>query len=62
MLFRSAVRQESLANFPGLRAALEDLSGKFTNETMQRLNYEVDGEHRPVAEVAKDFLKNAGLE
>ena len=52
-----AVRQESLGRFPGLRAALEQLSGKFTNDAMRRLNYAVDGEHRPVAEVAAGFLK-----
>jgi osmoprotectant transport system substrate-binding protein len=38
---------------------LGELSGKISNETMRKLNYEVDGKHRPVAEVAKEFL--AGL-
>lgn len=57
-----AVRQEALADFPGLRAALEELSGKFSNPVMRQMNYEVDAEHRPVSEVAAAFLKNAGLE
>ena len=57
-----AVRQDSLERVPGLRAALEELSGKFTNDAMQRLNYEVDGEHRAVADVAAGFLKQAGLD
>jgi len=57
-----AVRQEALGNIPGLRAALEQLSGKFTNDTMRQLNYEVDGDHRPVPEVAAGFLKSAGIE
>jgi len=57
-----AVAQERMRNVPGMREALSELSGKFTNETMQRLNYEVDGEHRPVAQVAAEFLKTAGLE
>ena len=47
---------------PGMREALLELSGKFTNQSMQKLNYQVDGEHRPVSEVAAEFLKQAGLE
>jgi len=43
----------------GLREALAELSGKFTNAKMQEMNYQVDGEHRPVAEVAAEFLKKA---
>jgi len=56
-----AVRQESLRQTPGLREALAELSGKFTNSKMQALNYQVDGLHRPVAEVAAEFLRSAGL-
>lgn len=55
------VRSDSLAMYPGLRDALTALSGKFTNEMMQKLNYEVDGRHRSVREVAADFLAHAGL-
>jgi osmoprotectant transport system substrate-binding protein len=54
-------RQDTLARIPGLRSALLELSGKFTNKTMQQINYEVDGQHRPVAEVAAEFLKRSGL-
>lgn len=54
------VRDDSLARVPGLREALEELSGVLENATMQRLNYQVDGLHRPVAEVAAEFL--AGLQ
>jgi glycine betaine/choline ABC-type transport system substrate-binding protein len=56
-----AVRQDSLRQTPGLREALAELSGKFSNATMQKLNYQVDGDHRPVGEVAGQFLKSAGL-
>ena len=56
-----AVRQDSLNKTPGLREALVELSGKFTNSKMQALNYQVDGQHRPVAEVAAEFLKASGL-
>jgi glycine betaine/choline ABC-type transport system substrate-binding protein len=52
------VREESLARFSGLRAALAELSGKITDQTMQRLNYQVDGEKRPVADLAREFLNS----
>ncbi|HEY1758788.1 MAG TPA: glycine betaine ABC transporter substrate-binding protein [Bryobacteraceae bacterium] len=55
-------RQESMKEIPGLREALLELSGKFTNEKMQNLNFQVDAEHHSVAQVAADFLKQAGLE
>jgi len=56
-----AARQDALRQTPGLREALLELSGKFTNSTMQTLNYKVDGEHRPVPEVAEEFLKASAL-
>jgi len=56
-----AVRQEQLKKWPGLGTALAELSGKFTNAAMQTLNYQVDGQHRPAAQVARDFLQGAGL-
>ena len=49
-------RQETLERFPKLRPALELLSGAINDETMRKLNYEMDGRHRPVAEIAAEFL------
>jgi len=49
-------RQDTLARFPKLRAALEELSGRLTDEEMRKLNYQADGRHRPVAEIAAEFL------
>jgi len=57
-----AVRQDSLRQTSGLREALLELSGKFTNSEMQKLNHQVDGEHRSIAEVAKGFLKASQLD
>ncbi|HEY4361375.1 MAG TPA: glycine betaine ABC transporter substrate-binding protein [Bryobacteraceae bacterium] len=57
-----AARQDSLRETLGLREALLELSGKFTNQKMQNLNFQVDAQHRPVAQVAGDFLRQAGLE
>jgi osmoprotectant transport system substrate-binding protein len=54
-------REDRLRDVPGLREALLKLSGKFTNRTMQELNYQVDGLHQPVAQVASAFLNSAGL-
>jgi osmoprotectant transport system substrate-binding protein len=56
-----AVRQAALREAPGLREALGELSGRFTNERMRALNYQVDGLHRPAAEVAAGFLRESGL-
>ena len=52
-----AAGEQRLKDTPGMREALLELSGKFTNQSMQQLNYQVDGEHRPVAQVAAEFLK-----
>ena len=52
------IREQVMAKFPQLRGALERLSGKMSNETMRRLNNDVDGKHRPVREVAAEFLKS----
>jgi len=54
-----AVRTQALQANPGLLAALEELSGKISDQLMRRLNYEVDGKHRSTAEVAAEFLRNA---
>lgn len=55
------VRQEVLEKNPMIRDTLNALAPKLTNETMQRLNYEVSGKKREPAEVAKDFLTKEGL-
>lgn len=55
-----AVRTDILAATPGLREALDELSGQFTEQIMQNLNYQVDGQHRPVSEVAREFLASLG--
>jgi glycine betaine/choline ABC-type transport system substrate-binding protein len=50
-------RADVLKQHPGLRKALEGLSGKISDETMRKMNYEVDGKHRTAPEVAAEFLK-----
>lgn len=51
------VRSASLQAFPGLREAMNELQGSIDTRTMRRLNYEVDGKHRPVREVAAEFVE-----
>jgi glycine betaine/choline ABC-type transport system substrate-binding protein len=52
------VRADILTRFPPLRAALEELSGKLSDDAMRRLNYEVDGKHRSAVAVAGEYLAN----
>jgi glycine betaine/choline ABC-type transport system substrate-binding protein len=56
------VREAADRQFPALRPALAELSGRISSETMRRLNYELDGKHRPAREIARNFLKSARLE
>ena len=55
------VRQETLDKYPGIRDALNSISPLLTDEVMQRLNYEVSGKQREPADVAKEFLVQAGM-
>lgn len=55
------VRTSVLKANPGLRPALNALSAKLTNKTMQTLNAEVDVDKKSVEDVAKHFLLDNGL-
>jgi len=50
-------REAALARYPKLRGLLEQLSGRLPDTVMRQLNYQVDGQHKPVAQVAGEFLK-----
>ncbi len=49
-------RQQTLARHPAVREALRALAGRISEEEMRRLNYAVDGEHRDVKVVVREFL------
>ncbi|RMG53459.1 MAG: ABC transporter substrate-binding protein [Acidobacteria bacterium] len=51
------VRRDTLMRYPALGAALRRLGGFISEEEMRRLNYQVDGEHRDVKQVVRDFLE-----
>jgi glycine betaine/choline ABC-type transport system substrate-binding protein len=55
------IREQTLEQHPGLRAALDELGGKISDADMRKLNYAVDGEKRDVKEVAREFLRSKGL-
>jgi len=53
------VREDSYSKEPRVRAALEELTGRLTTATMQKLNAQVVGKHRRPADVASEFLDGA---
>ncbi|HSA91680.1 MAG TPA: glycine betaine ABC transporter substrate-binding protein [Terriglobales bacterium] len=55
------VRQETLTRHPEVRTALAELAGRITEDDMRRLNYAVDGEHRDVKDVVREFRQAKGL-
>jgi len=55
------VRKSTLQHHPELKAILERLAGIMPDETMRRLNYQVDGEGRKASRVAREFLVSEGL-
>ena len=55
------ISEEILRLHPNVGDVLSNLGGMINDETMQRLNFEVDGEKQGTAQVAKRFLESKGL-
>lgn len=55
------IRADVLAAHPELREALTSLAGLLDDATMQKLNYEVEGNKRLPENVAREFLQSKGL-
>jgi glycine betaine/choline ABC-type transport system substrate-binding protein len=55
------IRQQTLADHPDLKPALDALSGQISDSEMRRLNYEVDGQKRDIKGVVGEFLRSKGL-
>src|SRR5580700_11852282 len=51
------IRQDTLARHPELKPALDELAGKISDAEMRQLNYAVDGQHRDVKQVVREFLQ-----
>jgi osmoprotectant transport system substrate-binding protein len=56
------VRRETLKLHPDVGRVIDQLGGKVSDEEMRRLNYAVDGEHRDVVEVVREFLRGKRLD
>jgi osmoprotectant transport system substrate-binding protein len=55
------VRQQILDANPKVKAVLNSLAAHLTDHAMQQLNYEVSGQQKPFADVARRFLQKVGL-
>ena len=61
MEHRFVARNQTIAREPRLAAALRDLSGRLSDDTMRRLNHQVLVLHGRVEEVAHEFLRMSDL-
>jgi glycine betaine/choline ABC-type transport system substrate-binding protein len=57
----AVMRGEMLKKHPEVGAALGGLAGAISDEDMRRLNYAVDGQHRDVTAMVKEFLQQRKL-
>src|SRR5277367_5594696 len=56
------VREDTLARYPEVEAAIAGLAGKISDAQMQKMNYAVAGQGRDVSDVAREFLHSTGLD
>ena len=50
------VREQTIELHPEVKQVLDELAGKISDQEMQQLNYAVDGQHRDVKQVVREFL------
>ena len=50
------IRDAVVMKHPEVREALKELGGKISADQMRRMNYAVDGEHKDVKDVVREFL------
>jgi len=55
------MRSAMLKSHPEVGTALGGLAGTISDQDMRRLNYAVDGQHRDVTEVVREFLRERKL-
>ena len=51
------IRRQTTADHPEVKAAFDELAGKISDDDMRQLNYDVDGQHRDVKQVVREFLQ-----
>ena len=57
----TVIRQETLAQHPEVKKAIDQLEGKISDDEMRQLNYAVDSQHRNAPDVVREFLRKKGL-
>ena len=57
----AVLRKATLARHPEVGRALDQLAGKISDQDMQQMNYAVDGQHRDIKDVVREFLQRKGL-
>ena len=55
------MREETLKKYPKLKEILEKLSGKISDEEMSTMNYRVSVKGERAGDVAREYLRNAGI-
>ena len=55
------VRRQTLEQHPEVARVLAEFAGKISDQEMRQLNYAVDGQHRDLKEVAREFLRRKQL-
>ncbi|MGA9981258.1 MAG: glycine betaine ABC transporter substrate-binding protein [Candidatus Sulfotelmatobacter sp.] len=55
------IREQTLRQHPEVSQALAALAGQISDHEMQQMNYAVDGQHRDVKDVVREFLRSKGL-
>jgi osmoprotectant transport system substrate-binding protein len=55
------IRQELLKNHPEVGTALDALAGAISDQDMRSMNYAIDGAHKDVTSVVRDFLREHKL-
>ena len=55
------MREETLKKYPKLRNILEKISGKISDEEMSAMNYRVSVKGEKAEDVAREYLRNAGI-
>ncbi|HYX40253.1 MAG TPA: glycine betaine ABC transporter substrate-binding protein, partial [Pyrinomonadaceae bacterium] len=53
-------RRTALTRAPALQTVWQQLAGAISTDEMRRLNYEVDGQHRAVADVVREWRQKKG--
>ncbi len=56
------IRDQILTRHPEVKAALDQLGGKISDDDMRQLNYAVDGQHHDVKQVVREFLRKRDSE